>query len=124
MLTKKEFHYLLSSVKLIYLELIPIYKMVDSGTFVMDKESEEELEKLANLEGKSKSKIVREAIKERYMKQKRAEENLDFYIDLYNKEIITKDLLTLLLPKKDVEAIIIGSETGKEAASVAKETNN
>ena len=50
----------------------------------------------------------------------RAKENLLFFVDLYNKGIVTKDLLLLLLPRQDAEAIIIGSKTGKEAAEVAK----
>lgn len=85
------------------------------NTFVVDERRREELEELKNIEGKSKSKIIREAIEEFYLKEKRAKENLDFFIDLYNKGIITKDLILLLLPKKEAESVIIGSKTGKEA---------
>ena len=50
----------------------------------------------------------------------RAKENLLFFVDLYNKGAVTKDLLLLLLPRKDAEAIIIGSKTGKEAAEIVR----
>lgn len=91
------------------------------NTFVIDERRRAELEELKNVKGESKSRIIREAIEEFYLKEKRARENLDFFIDLYNRGIITKDLILLLLPKKEAESVIIGSKTGKEAAEVARE---
>lgn len=91
------------------------------ATFVIDEEVERELEELKELEGRSKSELVREAVREYYLKEKRARENLDFFIDLYNQGVVTEDLLFLLLPEEDAEAVVIGSKTGKEAASVAKD---
>ena len=90
------------------------------STIVLDEKGESELDELSRLEKTSKSEIVRGAINELYLKEKRARENLLFFVDLYNKGIVTKDLLILLLPRKDAEAIIIGSKTGKEAAKIVK----
>lgn len=90
------------------------------ATFVIDEEVDRELKELKELEGRSKSELVREAVREYYLKEKRARENLDFFIDLYNQGVITEDVLFLLLPEAEAEAVVIGSRTGKEAASVAK----
>ncbi|MBI2650280.1 hypothetical protein HYX04_03120 [Candidatus Woesearchaeota archaeon] len=90
------------------------------ATIVLDKEAENELNELKTFASASKSELIREAIKELYLKEKRARENLLFFVNLYNEGVITKDFLFLLLPRKDAEAIIIGSKTGKEAAEVAK----
>ncbi len=90
------------------------------ATIVLDKESEKELNELKTFVSASKSKLIREAIRELYFKEKRARENLLFFVNLYNGGIITKDLLFILLPRKDAEAIIIGSKTGKEAVEIAK----
>lgn len=90
------------------------------ATIVLDKKGETELNELSKMEKVPKSKIIREAVNELYLKEKRARENLLFFVDLYNKGIVTKDLLLLLLPRKDAEAIIIGSKTGKEAAEIVK----
>ena len=87
---------------------------------MLDEETDRELNELRNLAGSSKSGLIREAVKEFYLKEKRARENLLFFVDLYNKGVITKDLLFLLLPRKDAEAVIIGSKTGKEAAELVK----
>lgn len=62
--------------------------------------------------------LIREMMRG-YLK-KRVRENLLFFVNLYNKGIITKDLLFLLLPRKDAEAIIIGSKTGKEAVEIVR----
>lgn len=90
------------------------------STIVLDKKSENELIELIKIEKTSKSEIIRGAINDLYLKEKRARENLLFFVKLYNDGIITKDLLFLLLPRKDAEAIIIGSKTGKEAAGIVK----
>lgn len=90
------------------------------ATIVLDSESEKELNELKTFASTSKSKLIREAIREFYFKEKRARENLLFFVNLYNGDIITKDLLFILLPRKDAEAIIIGSKTGKEAAEIVK----
>ena len=87
---------------------------------MLDKETEKELNELKTFASASKSKLIREAIREMYFKEKRARENLLLFVDMYNGGVITKDLLFLLLPRKDAEAIIIGSKTGKEAAEIAK----
>lgn len=50
-------------------------------------------------------------------------ENLLFFADLYNKGFIDKETLFLLLPKSDVEAVIIGSRMGKDAAKIAEGIN-
>ena len=90
------------------------------STIVLDKSAEIELNELVDKIKISKSAIIREAITDFYLKEKRAKENLLFFVDLYNKGIITKDLILLLLPRKDAEAIIIGSKTGKEAVDFVK----
>lgn len=90
------------------------------ATIVLDKETDKELEELKDFANISKSRLIREAIRDMYLREKRARENLLFFVDLYNDGVITKDLLFLLLPGKDAEAIIIGSKTGKEAAEVVK----
>ena len=90
------------------------------ATIVLDREAEKELNELRTFVNISKSRLIREAIKEMYFKEKRARENLLFFVDLYNRRIITKDLLFLLLPQKDAEEVIIGSKTGKEAAEIVK----
>ena len=90
------------------------------ATIVLDRETENELKELKSLENTSKSRLIRNAVKELYLKEKRARENLLFFVNLYNEGIITKDLLFLLLPRKDAEAVIIGSKTGKEAAEFVK----
>jgi len=90
------------------------------ATIMIDQKTEQELYDLSSLEHTSKSAIIRQAVTEFYLKEMRAKENLLFFVDLYNKGIVTKDLLLLLLPRQDAEAIIIGSKTGKEAAEVAK----
>lgn len=90
------------------------------ATIVLDKETEKELNELKTFANVSKSKLIREAIREFYLKEKRAKENLLFFVNLYNEGIITKDLIFILLPRKDAEAIIIGSKTGKEASEIVK----
>lgn len=60
------------------------------------------------------------AIKDSYLKEKRVRENLLFFVELYNKDVIDKDMLFLLLPREDAEAIIIGSKFGKGAVEIAK----
>lgn len=94
------------------------------ATIVLDKETEKELKELKSFANNSKSSLIREAVRELYLKEKRARENLLFFVNLYNDGIITKDLLFLLLPRKDAEAVIIGSITGKEAAEVVKKLNS
>lgn len=94
------------------------------ATIVLDRETENELKELKTFENTSKSKLIREAVRELYFKEKRARENLLFFVNLYNDSIITKDLLFLLLPRKDAEAVIIGSKTGKEAAELVKNFNS
>ncbi len=90
------------------------------ASLVLDDETERELEELKESEEKSKSEIVREAVKEFYLKEKRASENIKYFIDLYRKGVVTKDLLLVLLPIKDAENIIIGEKVGKDAARKAK----
>ena len=90
------------------------------ATIVLDKKAKSELEELSRLSGFSKSGLIRTAIDDLYLKEKRARENFRFFIDHYNRGIITKDALFLLLPRKDAEAIIIGSASGREAAEFAK----
>ena len=90
------------------------------ATIVLDEETERELKELKSSGSTSKSKLIREAVREFYLKEKRARENLLFFVDMYNEGAMTKDLIFLLLPRKDAEAIIIGSKTGKEAAEFAK----
>jgi hypothetical protein len=90
------------------------------ATIVLDNETEKELKELKTFANASKSKLIREAIKELYFKEKRARENLLFFVNMYNTGVITKDLLFLLLPRKDAEAVIIGAKTGKEAVEIAK----
>lgn len=93
-------------------------------TIVLDKKSENELKELIEIESTSKSELVREAIADLYLKEKRAKESLLFFVDMYNSGIITKDLLFLLLPRKDAEAIVIGAKTGIEAAEIAKKISS
>ena len=90
------------------------------ANLVLDKETGEELDELKKLEDKSRSEIVREAIRDLYLKEKRARENFRFFIDLYREGAINKDMIFILLPRKDAEAIIIGAKAGKDAAKIAK----
>ena len=90
------------------------------ANLVLDKETEEELSELKKLEDKSKSEIVREAIRELYLKEKRAKENFRFFVDLYGGGAIDKDTLFILLPRKDAEAIVVGVKAGKGAVKIAK----
>ena len=90
------------------------------ATIMLDKETEKELKELSNFASVSKSRLIREAVRDMYFKEKRARENLLFFVNMYNGGVITKDFLFLLLPRKDAESIIIGSKTGKEAAEVVK----
>ncbi len=90
------------------------------ATVVLDKKAEEELEELSRISKASRSEVVRTAVEDLYLKEKRAREGFRFFIDQYNRGIVTKDTLFLLLPREDAEAIIIGSATGKEAAEFAK----
>lgn len=94
------------------------------ATIVLDKETDKELKELKTFTNASKSRLIRDAISELYLKEKRARENLLFFVNLYNEGIMTKDLLFLLLPRKDAEAVIIGSKTGKEAAEIIKNTQH
>ncbi|MBI2632141.1 ribbon-helix-helix protein, CopG family [Candidatus Pacearchaeota archaeon] len=89
----------------------------------LDEKVSNELVELTKISKTSKSELVREALNELYLKEKRAKENLIFFIDLFNKGVITKDLLFLLLPRNDAEAIIIGAKFGKEGADFVKETD-
>lgn len=50
-------------------------------------------------------------------------ENFLFFVDLYRKGVIDKDSLFILLPRKDAEAIIIGTKIGKEAAEDVKDNS-
>lgn len=90
------------------------------ANLVLDKETGEELDELKRLEDKSRSEIVREAIRELYLKEKRARENFRFFVDLYREGTINKDMLFILLPRKDAEAIIVGTKSGKGVAKIAK----
>jgi metal-responsive CopG/Arc/MetJ family transcriptional regulator len=91
------------------------------ASLVLDEETGNELDELSRIEDKSKSEIVREAIKDLYLKEKRARENMRFFIELYSKRAITKDMLFTLLPRKEAENIIIGTKVGKDAAKLAKD---
>ncbi len=86
----------------------------------LDEKSVEEIDALAKALKISKSRLVRMAIRDLYLKEKRAENNLIFFVDQYNEGVISKDMLFLLLPREDAEAIIIGSRFGKEAVKIAK----
>lgn len=90
----------------------------------LDEVSLKELEELANALNVSKAKLIRTAINDLYLKEKRASQNLMFFVDLYNGGSVDKNLLFLLLPRKDAEAIIIGSKFGKEAIDIAKDIDN
>ena len=90
----------------------------------LDETSEKEVNELAKEMNISKSKLIRGAIGELYLKEKRARENLLFFSNLYINKIIDKDTLFLLLPRKDAEAIIIGTKFGVEAAEFVKENYN
>lgn len=91
------------------------------ATIVLDRKAVKELVELSRISNASRSALVRTAVEDLYLKEKRAREGFRFFIDQYNERIITKDVLFLLLPRKEAEAIIIGSATGKEAAEFAKE---
>ncbi len=90
----------------------------------LDETAEKEVNELAKDKNISKSKIIRDAIGEFYLKEKRARENFLFFSDLYIKKVIDKDTLFILLPRKDAEAIIIGTKFGVEAAKYVKENYN
>lgn len=94
------------------------------ATIILDREAEKELNELKTYVSASKSKLIREAIRELYLKEKRAREDLLFFINLYNEGIITKNMLFLLLPEKDAEAVIVGAKTGKEAAEIARKISS
>lgn len=86
------------------------------ATILLDENAEKELEELRKATKSTKSELIRNAIRDSYLKEMRAQKNILFFVDMYNQGIITKDVLLLLLPKRDAEAIIIGSKVGKEAA--------
>lgn len=90
----------------------------------LDEKSIDEVNELSKALNISRSKLIRIAINELYLKEKRARENLLFFVDMYNKGAIDKDSLFLLLPRKDAEAVIIGSRAGKEAVKIVKDINN
>lgn len=90
------------------------------ATIILDKKTRKEINELSRFTKHSKSNIIRKAIDELYLKEMRARKNLLFFVDLFNEGTIGKDTLFLLLPRKDAEAVIIGSETGKEASGIAK----
>ena len=90
----------------------------------LDEKSLDEIDELAGAMKISRSKLIRIAINEFYLKEKRARENLNFFIDMYNKGVIDKNTLFLLLPKEDAEAIVIGTKIGKEAVEIVKELNS
>ena len=89
------------------------------ATVVLDSKAEKELEELSRISNASRSKVVRTAVDDFYLKEKRAREGFLFFADSYRKGIITMDVLMLLLPRKDAEAVIIGVETAKESAKFA-----
>ena len=91
------------------------------ATIVLDTKAKGELEELSRLSKTSKSEIIRTAVDDLYLKEKRAREGFRFYLGQYVRGIITQDVLFMLLPRKDAEAIIIGAATGKEAAEFAKQ---
>ncbi len=86
------------------------------ATILLDENAEKELDELRKTTKSTKSELIRSAIRDFYLKEMRAQKNILFFVDMYNQGILTKDILFLLLPKKDAEAIIIGSKAGKEAA--------
>ena len=90
----------------------------------LDEKSVDEVDELARAMKISRSKLIRIAINEFYLKEKRARENLNFFIDMYNKGVIDKSTLFLLLPKEDAEAIVIGTKIGKGAVEIVKELNS
>ena len=90
------------------------------ATIVLDDKATQELEELSKWQNLSKSEVVRGAIDGEYLKERRAREGVLVYTDLYYRGIVTKDMLFLLLPEKDAEAIIGGVKIGKEAAGFAK----
>lgn len=89
------------------------------ATILLDEHAEEELEELSKATKSSKSELIRNAIRDYYLKEMRAKKSLLWFADLYREGIITKDILFLMLPRKDAEAVIIGREFGKEAAKIA-----
>jgi predicted transcriptional regulator len=90
------------------------------ATIVLDEKTEMELAELGKSANVSRSSLVREAVNEFYLKEKRARENILFFVEQYAAGVLTKDTLLLLLPRKDAEAIIVGAATGKEAAELVK----
>ncbi len=50
-----------------------------------------------------------------------ASENLLFFSELYRKKIIDKEMLFLLLSRRDAEAVIIGSDIGEKASKYFKQ---
>ncbi len=42
------------------------------------------------------------------------------FINLYRKGIINEKILFILLPRKDAEAIVLGTKVCKDAAKIAK----
>ena len=91
------------------------------ATIVLDTKAKGELEELSRLAKTSMSEIIRTAVDDLYLKEKRAREGFSFYVGQYVRGMITQEMLFMLLPRKDAEAIIIGSATGKEAAEFAKQ---
>ncbi len=89
------------------------------ATILLDKNAENELEELRKTTKSTKSELIRNAIRDFYLKEMRAKKSLLWFADLYREGVITKDILFLMLPRKDAEAVIIGRELGKEAAKIA-----
>lgn len=89
------------------------------ATISLDENAEKELDELRKTTKSTRSELIRTAIRDFYLKEMRAKKSLLWFVDLYREGIITKDILFLMLPRKDAEAIIIGREMGKEAAKIA-----
>lgn len=90
----------------------------------LDEKAMMEVEELTRALNISRSKLIRIAVNELYLKEKRARQNLLFFVDLYNDGVIGKEMLFLLLPREDAEAVIIGAKAGKEGAEVVKNFNS
>lgn len=59
-------------------------------SIVLDRKAKKELEELSKLSSTSKSELVRVAVEDLYLKETRARQNLLFFVDQYNKGIITR----------------------------------
>ena len=94
--------------------------MKERASFTFDKKTLKVLNTLAEKLNSSKSEIIRKSVKEYCFNEKMLANNLLFFVDAFNTKLIDKNMLLMLLPRKEVEHVMIGSQIGKKATGYAR----